>query len=183
MNLHSLALAASLAVLGVAPAHAVTYTYVGDTTTAPTFSRPFFDFSGLSGAGQNARYQALQFTVSAAGTYDFNSVASGWDNFLFLYSPSFGAGSPLLNGLVGNDDRGAVGTAGFVRTLAAGVNYVLVTTGFDGPTDFGAYRNTIDGPGSVSVVPEPSTYALFALGLLALSAQALRKPRLRTLAS
>ncbi|MCY7315921.1 MAG: hypothetical protein LH480_09945 [Rubrivivax sp.] len=179
MKTHTIALAATLAALGATPAQAITFTYSGNTTTAATFDRPFFDFSGLSSDGRNARYQTLPFTVSAAGTYDFVSTASGWDNFLYLYSPTFSAGSPLLNGLVGNDDLGGViGTAGFTRNLITGVNYWLVTTGYEA-VNFGAYTNTINGPGNVSVVPEPAAHALFALGLLTVFAQARRKPKLR----
>jgi hypothetical protein len=72
---------------------------------------------GLSSEGDDVRYQSLTFNVSAAGTYDFLSVASSGlgTNFLLLYSPSFSPGSPLNNGLVGNDDLGGIGTAGFSR--------------------------------------------------------------------
>lgn len=174
MKLSAVSLAvAMLAVAGAAQA----YTYGGDTTGKPTYNRAFADFSGLSGFGQNVNYDALSFTVTASGTYDFTSIADGWDNFLFLYGPSFNPAAPLTNGLIGNDDSGGIGTSAFSFALTAGSAYVLVTTGFEGGVDFGAYTNTITGPGSVvtAAVPEPETYALMVLGLAGIGAWARRR--------
>lgn len=164
-KLNSLAFAALLAAAG--SAQAVTYNYAGNTTGAPTYNRAFADFSGLSGFGANVNYQTLAFSVSTSGSYDFVSTATGaWDNFLFLYGPSFNPAAPLSNGLIGNDDFGGViGSSGFTFALTAGANYVVVTTGFEGGVDFGAYANSITGPGIVNVVPEPGSYGLMALGL------------------
>lgn len=158
---------ASLALLG--SAQAATYSYSGDTTGLDTFHRPLAGFGGLSAFGADDNYHALTFTVSATGSYAFLSTASGWDNFLFLYS-SFDPATPLANGLIGNDDLGAVGISGFSYTLTAGASYTLVTTGFEGGFDFGAFTNSIDGPGTVSPVPEPATYGLMALGLAGMGA-------------
>jgi hypothetical protein len=41
-----------------------------------------------------------------------------------------------------------------------------VTTGFSND-DFGLYSTTIGGPGVITSVPEPATYAMLALGLVA----------------
>jgi PEP-CTERM motif len=163
-KLSTLAFAALLGLSGAA--QAATYNYSGDTTGAPTYNRAFSDFSGLSGLGSAVNYQTLEFTVTATGSYDFVSTASGWDNFLFLYGPSFNPATPLVNGLIANDDlAGTIGSSGFSFSLNAGASYIVVTTGFESGLDFGAYANSITGPGSVNVVPEPGTYGLMALGL------------------
>ena len=161
----SLAIAALLATTGAA--QAVTYNYAGNTTGAPTYNRAFADFSGLSAFGANVNHQTLAFSVSTSGSYTFVSTVTGaWDNFLFLYGPSFNPAAPLINGLIGNDDlAGVIGSSGFTFALTAGASYVAVTTGFEGGVDFGAYANSITGPGAVNVVPEPGTYGLMALGL------------------
>lgn len=168
------ALAAALVAAG---AQAADYVYGGDTTGGPTYNRAFADFSGLSGLGSAVAYDTLEFTVTDSGDYDFLSVAAGWDNFLFLYSPSFDPGAALSNGVVGNDDFPGIGQSGFNDVaLTAGVSYVLVTTGFAND-DFGAYTNTISGIGSVVAVPEPATYGMMALGLLAVGGLARRQRR------
>jgi len=50
----------------------------------------------------------------------------------------------------------------------AGIDYEFVTTGFAN-SDFGAFSNTIGGPGAIiaAAVPEPATWALMGLGLAA----------------
>jgi hypothetical protein len=146
-------------------------TFTGDTTGGPTFNRPLASFLGLSALGQGVRYERLEFTVDVSGSYDFLSLAAGnWDNFLFLYSPSFNPAAPLLNGVVGNDDFPTIGRSGFnAVALNAGTSYVLVTTGFEAP-NFGAFTNTITGPGIATPVPEPGSWALMALGLAGMGA-------------
>jgi len=132
----------------------------------------------MSILGANVNYQKLEFTVTATGSYSFLSTATGgWDNFLFLYGPSFNPAAPLVNGLIGNDDFSGIGTSGFTFSLTAGNSYVAVTTGFEGGVDFGAYANSITGPGNVNVVPEPGTYGLMALGLAVVGFAARRSRR------
>ena len=175
-KLSTMAFAALLGVTGAA--QAATYNYTGNTTGAPTYNRAFFDFSDLSPFGANVNYQPLEFTVTATGSYSFLSTATGgWDNFLFLYGPSFNPAAPLVNGLIGNDDFSGIGTSGFTFSLTAGNSYVAVTTGFEGGVDFGAYANSITGPGNVNVVPEPGTYGLMALGLAVVGFAARRSRR------
>lgn len=170
MKLRIVATAAALAALGIVNA-AQAQTFSGDTTGGPTFNRPLASFLGLSALGQGVRYDALEFTVDVSGAYDFLSLAAGnWDNFLFLYSPSFNPATPLLNGVVGNDDFPSIGRSGFnAVALTSGTPYVLVTTGFEAP-DFGAFTNTITGPGIATPVPEPGSWALMALGLAGMGA-------------
>jgi len=160
----------------VGSAQAVTYNYGGNTTGAATYNRAFEDFSGVSSLGQGVNYQTLTFSVTVSGPYIFSSTAvGGWDNFIFLYSPSFSPAAPLSNGLIANDDSTGIGFSGFSFGLTTGTNYVLVTTGFEGGVDFGVYTNSISGAGSVNVVPEPGTYGLMALGMAAIGVAVRRR--------
>lgn len=148
----------------------------GNTTGGPTFNRALQGTPpvGLSLVGTAVAYTTLDFTVSATGSYTFQSdatVTATWDNFTFLYQGSFNPAAALTNVLVGNDDNLTIGLSGFTTALTAGTNYVFVTTGFAN-TDFGAYALSITGPGNVitGVVPEPSAWALMAGGLVGMGA-------------
>jgi len=171
----ALAALAFATMAAMAPAHAVIYTYTGDTTGGPTFNRAFEDFSGLSGIGNSNPYHTFEFTVSVAGPYTFVTTGPTFDTFIFLYSPSFNPASATSNGVNANDDLlPGFTTSGFAQTLSTGVAYTLVTTGF-APGDFGAFSTTIGGPGVVTLVPEPATYALFAFGLAGVGMWARRR--------
>lgn len=161
-----LALAAAAAVAG--PAQAAIFTYTGDTTAGPTFTRPLEDLSGLSAVGVGVRYSVFSFTVSAPGDYTFLTTGE-FDTFAVLYQASFNPAAALTNALIANDDLVAppFTTSGFAETLATGTLYHYVVTGF-APTDFGGYSTTIGGPGVVTQVPEVQTYLMMALGLGAL---------------
>lgn len=157
--------AAAFALFG--GAQAATYNFAGDTTGAPTYHRALASFSGLSPVGTEVHYQTLSFSVDTAGSYNFSSKVTGWDNFTFLYKDAFNPSDALSNGVIGNDDLGGViGTSGFSANLNVGTTYIFVTTGFEN-FDAGAYANSISGAGNVitAAVPEPESYALMALGL------------------
>jgi len=143
-------------------------TFTGDTTSGPTFNRALEDLSGLSAVGTDVRYSSYHFRVDTAGSYTFLSTAM-FDNFVFLYSPTFDPTHALTSAKAGSDDLLGLTTAGFSFDLVAGVDYEFVTTGF-GNEDFGAFSNTIAGPGAITAaaVPEPETYALMLVGLAAL---------------
>ena len=147
---------------------AAIFTVTGDTTTSPTFTRPVEDLSVLSSFGVDVHYDTFSFATSTSGTYTFLTTGT-FDTFSILYGTSFSPGSALTNALAANDDLSDVftfpaTTSGLAFGLTAGTTYTLVTTGF-APTDFGAYSVTIGGPGPISPVPEPASYALMALGL------------------
>ncbi|WP_041392125.1 PEPxxWA-CTERM sorting domain-containing protein [Sphingobium sp. SYK-6] len=158
--------------LAAAPLQAAITIFEGTTEGAPTWNRPLEDFSALSAVGTDVAYVADSFTVTVSGLYDFLEVADAedsWDNYLFLYAGSFDPLAPFANGVVGNDDFGAIGISGFTGiSLMTGITYFAVTTGF-GNFDFGKYALVITGPGAavppVTVVPEPASWGMMLAGL------------------
>jgi hypothetical protein len=165
------AVAAGLALVAQVAAAQV---FTGTTAGGPTWTRPVAGnppVPPLSGIGVGVNYNALTFQVSANGLYDFLSEATNpvnWDNYTFLYSGSFNPLSAFTNVIIGNDDLVSIGRSGFNVNLTTGTNYIFVTTGF-AQGDAGAFRTTIRGPGTATVVPEPSTYVLIATGLAGLA--------------
>jgi PEP-CTERM motif len=155
-------------------AHADIVTWTGDTTDAPRFDRPFADFSDLSGNGENVAYRTHAFTVGEDGDYSLVVSGLGFDTFLFLYAGAFDPAAPLDNGLDGDDDAVSLNTSGFESTLSAGTTYIAVVTGYSSG-EFGAYSLTLTGPGLISAVPEPSTWLMLALGLVAVGYAQRRK--------
>lgn len=154
----TLALAAVLGTSSGAQASVIgSYSFAGDTTDGQTFNRPLDDLSGLSTVGTAVRYET--FTFTAAFSNEFTIITTGeYDTFSLLYATAFDPADPLTNALAANDDLELFDFARsrIVFDLTAGSTYVLVTTGF-GNFDFGAY--------SVTILPEPATYALIVLAL------------------
>lgn len=169
------ALAISALFIGLTQtAQADIVTWTGDTTGAPTFDRPFFDFSDLSGSGVGVAYRTHSFTVDTDGDYTFLLSGLGFDTFLFLYANAFDPAAPLDNGVRGDDDLISTNTSGFESPLSAGTVYIAVITGFDSD-EVGAYSITLTGPGLISAVPEPSTWLMLAFGLAAVGYAQRRK--------
>ena len=148
MKLHALLLAAAISGLVASTSHASVVTHTGDTTLAPVYTRPVEDLSALSVTGAGVRYDRYTFSVATAGTYSVLTTGT-FDTFSTLYSPSFAPLTPLTNAKIANDDLLSFNTSGYTYALAAGVNYTVVTTGFD-PTAFGVFSTTIGGAGAIT---------------------------------
>jgi hypothetical protein len=158
--------------------------YSGNTTGGATFNRQVSDCSGLSGVGTAVRYSVQAFYVTTSGSYTLSGSSTGtlWDTFVHLYTGSFNPAASATNCTTGNDDGpGGIGTHAFSFSALINTQYFLVTSGFDND-DFGAFTNRFGGPANVTfgtlpsgVVPEPSTYALMATGLIGIAGAARRR--------
>jgi hypothetical protein len=180
---------AASAVLSVAVSAAQAQSYNNTTVGGPTFNRGLEGFTpgtcdtGLSGVGTAVRYHVQGVYSNTAGIRTFVSqtnVPANWDNYLFLYSNAWNPLNALVGCLAADDDTPGIGRAEFNFNMAANTQYFIVTTGF-GNTDAGSFTNTVTG-GAVTfgliptvVIPEPSTYALVATGLVALVGVARRR--------
>lgn len=126
-----------------------TATYSADTTAAPEFVRPFADCTGASAIGP-VRYHVQEFSVDTDGAYDITSEQE-FDGYLFLYEESFDPAAANTNCIIGDDDGAAIGSSEILgAALTSGQTYLVVTTGFEAGEE-GAFTNTIDGPGEISL--------------------------------
>jgi hypothetical protein len=181
--------AATAAAIAVTATGAMAQSYNATTAGGPTFNRqlegltPGTCSGSLSGVGTAVRFHVQPVWAASAGLRTFTSVATapaGWDNYLFLYSAAWNPATPLVGCLAASDDNPGIGQSQFGFNMLANTQYFIVTTGFDN-ADAGAFTNTVTG-GPVTfglinqnVIPEPSTYALMATGLVGLAGMARRR--------
>lgn len=131
--------------------------------TGPRFNRPVpnGNLPPTAVSAFSVGYQVTPFFVTAAGSLtaaiiDAQPVApTAFDPFLALYQGGFNPTTPLVGGVIANDDGGTRGPGGiwpqFTVNVTPFTQYYLVTTGFNDSSDFGSFVGEIDGPGSVSV--------------------------------
>lgn len=164
-----------VAACAAGPAMAEAVSLSGDTTGMPTFQRPVEDLGALSLIGTAAHFTAYAFTATVSGDYRF-TTSGAFDTFVVLYGDPFQPAAALANALVANDDLSSAGfdVSGFSVGLMAGRQYTYVVTGFDND-EFGAYTTTI-APPAVTSMPEPASWALVAIGLLATACKRRARP-------
>jgi len=161
-GIRSLFVAGAAVVCMASAAQADIIDFTGSTTGATGYNRTLEDLSALSVVGTNVLYRTVTLNVSVSGTYTFLSTGQ-FDTFSFLYQGTFNPNTPLVNAIAGNDDLLGLTTSGFAADLIAGADYVFVTTAFAN-TDFGAFSDTIGGPGTVAatlVASAPSDILTF----------------------
>jgi hypothetical protein len=143
-----------------------TANYTNTTTGGPSWDRPYADGTCCSSLGPVV-YHAMPMTVSATGAYDVTSIQE-FDGYLFIYQVPFNPANQTANFVAGDDDgAGGIGTSDILGvTLQAGVEYLIVTTGF-GAGDEGSFTNTVTGPGNIQLgaaaVPALNGFGLAAL--------------------
>ena len=164
--------------------HAVTISFSGDTTGAPTFNRSGPDPGAitqsppteLSTIGTAVPYRSQAFSVDTAGDYNFRS-SQDYDGFLALYQTAFDPSDARINVLVANDDYFVEiqpYTSGFDNVpLSTNTQYFLVTSAYDND-GIGNYTNTIASSdsaatGTITLDPTPVPFEFSpGLGILAL---------------
>lgn len=192
----SMVLATAFAMAALAgQASAGTITWTGDTSTSGlTWHRPTVNSnpgSSLALVGGGESYEAFEFTVSQTGTYNLNTNSTGvgtgyWNSastgsvIAFLYGNAFDPLNPLNNQLENGSCGNACAVPAWSRMLTAQVDYWLVVTGYCGDRSgatvgdcnnrsvtSGPFTATLAGPGDILAVPEPQSFALVGVALLA----------------
>ncbi len=186
------AVVAAIAVVGVSSVSAfggggAPAIVTGNTTGGPTWHRTVGGTppTSLHPTGTAVPYTVTPFTVDATGNYLLEgSYPTGYDGYLHLYQNAFNPLDQFTNVLSADDDfsgaftvlpgssaSNAQGSQILPLPLTAGVTYLAVVSGF-GNLDFGPYTLGIgNGPGNVTIVPEPTSLAAIGAGAVALLAR------------
>ena len=145
--------------LGVVEASAqVNITFTLDTTGQPVWNRPLpttgFPPFTLSGVGTAVPYLALPVQTIGSGVVTHSWTAPvnlNPDTVGYIYIPSFNAAQPLVNAIRGDDDGGPGNNSLIVEPLIAGVNYVVVSAGFNNAS-FGVFTLDMSSPSVTGLV-------------------------------
>ena len=166
------------------------YTWTGTEPTmanrlfrngAPSVQGTLKAFPGTS-AGP-VRYTTFSFTNSSSATQTFSAQffgeTGGFLPFFSLYLSSFDPAN-LTAGYLGDSGSSCLGTpcdspTQFFVDVLAGQSVVLVANSVGNLPTSGATFTWDGGFAAQNVVPEPSTYALMATGLLSLAGVARRR--------
>jgi len=178
-----------LALAGLAQADTVTNSGVIDGSD-PTFDNPDTVATTLT------NFDTIEFTVDADGAYAVLGFYPGdvatdmnMDGYLLLEDGGMFVASDddyTVGGIteLGSFDAACVGQncSGFVAALTAGTTYTLTQTTFtDTANAFGLpsgpYDQTLTGPGTITIVPEPTSNVLSFSVLFGLASMALRRRR------
>ncbi|CAF1956177.1 unnamed protein product [Rotaria magnacalcarata] len=104
-------------------------------------------------------FQAIQVTVSASGTYIFESNSS-IDTIGYFYNIYFDPSNPIVNLITDDDDDGFELYQFRIQVyLQTGIPYVLVVTTHVG-SDRGSLSVSATGPGSASLMPITPTTSI-----------------------
>ncbi|MBU2877634.1 PEP-CTERM sorting domain-containing protein [Aliiglaciecola lipolytica] len=170
-----------LVTLACCSAPAISSLVYSDTNATGDFwARPVGDGPSISTLGP-VQYHVQSFYTAGSGEFNFSSVQD-YDGYLHLYEFDFSPSDQLVNLLAGDDDgAGGIGTSEFSFNLVGFQQYYLVTSAF-AAGDIGSFTNTVSADdsdiavfaGMVSV-PEPSTFAIFSLGLVGLASRRFKK--------
>lgn len=171
---------------------ALASTSFANTTGSLDGTDPIWDGCGSSTA-TGCFYDAIEFNVSATGSYSFTTFYPGdttidenLDGFLFIFEGIFDPADPGASIAADDDYSGDFGCTGANCSqigsvdLTAGTSYFLVISSFtNAPTSFGQPTGPweiVDASGAgdvkfkTAVVPVPAALWLMGSGLLGLAA-------------
>jgi hypothetical protein len=181
MNIKMLKAALAGLVLSVSGFANAGLIYSDTNITGNFWARTLGTSTMISGLGP-VQFHAQEFFTDTSGLFDFSSIQS-YDGYLHLYELVFNPTSQSTNLLAANDDGvSGIGSSDFSYVLISMRQYILITSSFSAGEN-GTFTNTIDiaqgranvFAGKVTDVPEPTTLAIFALGIMGLASRRFKK--------